>query len=63
NPSYPGDPGNVISGPAPRGARYFQFELRGDNIVVVGAELGGIAWEPRPDPRADREGDAPRDSA
>ena len=55
NPSYPGDPGNVISGPAPRGARYFQFELRGDNIVVTGAELGGIAWKPRPDQRSGRD--------
>lgn len=43
NPAFPGDPGNVISGPAPRGARYFQFEIRGEEIVVTGAELGGIA--------------------
>jgi Rieske Fe-S protein len=43
DPTYPGDPGNVISGPAPRGARYFQFEIRGEDIVVTGAELGGIA--------------------
>ncbi|HKV45543.1 MAG TPA: hypothetical protein VJT32_12860 [bacterium] len=43
NPEYPGDPGNVISGPAPRGARYFHFEIRGEDIVVDGAELGGIA--------------------
>ena len=43
DPSYPGDPGNRISGPAPRGARYFQFEIRGEDIVVVGAELGAIA--------------------
>jgi Rieske Fe-S protein len=43
DPSYPNDPGNVISGPAPRGARYFEFEIRGEDIVVTGAELGGIA--------------------
>ncbi len=43
NPTFPGDPGNVISGPAPRGARYFQFEIRGEDIVVTGAELGAIA--------------------
>ena len=43
DPAYPGDPGNVISGPAPRGARYFRFELRGEDIVVTGIELGGIA--------------------
>jgi Rieske Fe-S protein len=43
DPSYPGDPGNVISGPAPRGARYFQYEIRGDDIVVTGMELGGLA--------------------
>ena len=43
DPTYPNDPGNVISGPAPRGARYFQFEIRGEDIVVIGMELGGIA--------------------
>jgi arsenite oxidase small subunit len=43
DPEYPGDPGNVISGPAPRGARYFEFHIDGENIVVTGAELGGIA--------------------
>ena len=43
DPSFPNDPGNVISGPAPRGARYFEFEIRGEDIVVTGAELGGIA--------------------
>jgi Rieske Fe-S protein len=43
DPAYPGYPGNVISGPAPRGARYFRFEIRGDDIVVTGAEEGGIA--------------------
>lgn len=43
DPAYPGDPGNVISGPAPRGARYFRFEIRGEDIVVTDAELGGIA--------------------
>jgi Rieske Fe-S protein len=43
NPSYPGYPGNVISGPAPRGARFFRFEIKGDDIVVTGAEEGGIA--------------------
>jgi len=43
DPEYPGDPGNVISGPAHRGARYFKFEIRGDDIVVTGAEVGAIA--------------------
>jgi arsenite oxidase small subunit len=43
DPEYPGDPGNVISGPAPRGARYFHFKIQGDDIIVNGAELGGIA--------------------
>jgi arsenite oxidase small subunit len=43
NPAYAGDPGNVISGPAPRGARYFHFKIQGEDIVVDGAELGGIA--------------------
>jgi len=43
-PRYPqGYPGNVISGPAPRGARYFKFEIRGEDIIVTGAEEGGIA--------------------
>jgi arsenite oxidase small subunit len=46
DPSYPGDPGNVISGPAPRGARYFRFTVRGGNIVVTGAEVGAIARTP-----------------
>jgi Rieske Fe-S protein len=43
NPSDPKIPGNVISGPAPRGARYFTFEIHGEDIVVTGAEQGGIA--------------------
>ncbi len=43
DPSFPGDPGNVISGPAPRGARYFKFEVRGEDIVVIDAEQGAIA--------------------
>lgn len=43
DPSYPNYPGNVISGPAPRGARLFRFEIRGEDIVVTGAEEGGIA--------------------
>ena len=43
DPLYPKDPGTVISGPAPRGARYFQFEIRGEDIVVTGMEQGGIA--------------------
>ena len=43
DPLYPSDPGTVISGPAPRGARYFQFEVRGGDIVVTGMEQGGIA--------------------
>ena len=43
DPLYPNDPGNVISGPAPRGARYFQFEVQGEDIVVTGMEQGGIA--------------------
>lgn len=43
DPGYPGDPGNVISGPAPRGARYFRFEIRGEDILVTDAEVGAIA--------------------
>src|SRR5579875_1308143 len=43
DPEYPDNPGNVISGPAPRGARYFRFEIHGDDIVVTGAEVGAIA--------------------
>jgi len=43
DPAYPKDPGNVISGPAPRGARYFRFEIRGEDIVVTGVEVGAIA--------------------
>ena len=43
DPAYPEDPGNVISGPAPRGARYFRFRIEGENIVVTGAEVGAIA--------------------
>jgi Rieske Fe-S protein len=46
DPTYPRDPGNVISGPAPRGARYFRFEIQGENIVVTGAEIGAIAEAP-----------------
>ena len=46
DPTFPGDPGNVISGPAPRGARYFQFEIKGQDIIVTGAESGGIAERP-----------------
>ena len=43
DPAFPDKPGNVISGPAPRGARYFRYEIRGEDIVVTGAEEGGIA--------------------
>ena len=43
DPLYPGDPGNIISGPAPRGARYFRFEIRGEDIVVTDVEAGAIA--------------------
>jgi Rieske Fe-S protein len=43
DPLYPGDPGNVISGPAPRGARYFRFEIHGEDIVVIDVESGAIA--------------------
>jgi len=57
DPTYPGDPGNVISGPAPRGARYFQFEIQGDNIVVTGAEVGAIA-KARPNGAQAPRGDA-----
>jgi len=44
DPGYSRDPGDVISGPAPRGARYFRFEIRGEDIVVTGAEVGAIAY-------------------
>jgi Rieske Fe-S protein len=43
DPLYPGDPGNVVSGPATRGARYFRFEIRGEDVVVTDAESGAIA--------------------
>lgn len=43
DPLYPGDPGNVVSGPATRGARYFRFEIRGEDIVVTDVESGAIA--------------------
>jgi Rieske Fe-S protein len=46
DPAYPSDPGNVISGPAPRGARYFRFKIQGPNIVVTDAEVGAIADAP-----------------
>jgi Rieske Fe-S protein len=46
DPAYPGDPGNVISGPAPRGARYFRFKVQGPNIVVTDVEVGAIADAP-----------------
>lgn len=59
DPLYPGNPGNVISGPAPRGARYFQFQIQGDNIVVTGAEVGAIAKRrPGPDGPQGPRGDA-----
>ena len=48
DPLYPNDPGNVISGPAPRGARYFNFEIKGQDIIVNGMEIGGIAQCPAP---------------
>jgi Rieske Fe-S protein len=48
DPTFPGDPGNVISGPAPRGARYFHFKIQGQDIIVDGAESGGIADCPVP---------------
>jgi Rieske Fe-S protein len=56
DPTYPDDPGNVISGPAPRGARYFHFKIDGSNIVVDGAESGGIAERPQPAAAARAEG-------
>jgi Rieske Fe-S protein len=43
DPLYPGDPGNVVSGPATRGARYFRFEVRGEDIIVTDLESGAIA--------------------
>ena len=59
DPTFPGNPGNVISGPAPRGARYFRFEIQGDNIVVTGAEVGAIAKRaPDPDDPPAPRGDA-----
>jgi Rieske Fe-S protein len=48
DPSFPNYPGNVISGPAPRGARFFRFEIKGEDIIVTGAEEGGIAHAPPP---------------
>ena len=49
DPAYPEYPGNVISGPAPRGARLFHFKIQGQDIVVDGAESGGLARAPVPD--------------
>ncbi len=43
DPTFPDYPGNVISGPAPRGARLFKFEIKGEDIIVTDAETGGIA--------------------
>lgn len=36
-------PGRVLSGPAPRPPRSFLFEIRGDDIVAMAVEPGGIA--------------------
>lgn len=38
-----GTVGKVVSGPAPRPPRRLEFKIEGDDIVVTGAEAGGIA--------------------
>jgi arsenite oxidase small subunit len=35
--------GKVVSGPAPRGPRTFDFKIDGSNIVITAIESGGIA--------------------
>lgn len=35
--------GKVVSGPAPRPPRQFEYEIRGDQLVITAAEAGGIA--------------------
>ncbi|MBI4278925.1 MAG: Rieske 2Fe-2S domain-containing protein [Armatimonadetes bacterium] len=43
DPADPGEPGRVISGPAPRPPRSFVYEVKGDDIVITRVEAGGIA--------------------
>jgi Rieske Fe-S protein len=35
--------GKVVSGPAPRPPRYFNWEIRGDKLVITAVETGGIS--------------------
>jgi len=35
--------GKVVSGPAPRPPRAFEWKIDGDKLVIVAAELGGIS--------------------
>jgi Rieske Fe-S protein len=39
----PQEAGKVVSGPAPRPPRHFEFEVKGDQIVINKVESGGIA--------------------
>ncbi|HEY9745817.1 MAG TPA: ubiquinol-cytochrome c reductase iron-sulfur subunit [Oculatellaceae cyanobacterium] len=36
-------PGKVVSGPAPRPPRLFNYEIKGDKLVITSLEAGGIA--------------------
>src|SRR5262249_21214570 len=35
--------GKVVSGPAPRPPRMFQYEIKGEQLVITSLEAGGIA--------------------
>ena len=35
--------GKVVSGPAPRPPRFFQYEIKGNKLVITALEAGGIA--------------------
>ena len=35
--------GKVVSGPAPRPPRYFDWEIKGDQLVITAVESGGIS--------------------
>jgi Rieske Fe-S protein len=35
--------GKVVSGPAPRPPRIFEYDIKGDKLVITQLEAGGIA--------------------
>lgn len=39
----PAQEGKVVSGPAPRPPRHFEFKIDGSNVVIMSLEKGGIA--------------------